>query len=258
MKNNQPGTILEIKDLDINLGGKEIIKNVSLDIEENEIVGIVGVSGAGKTSLLNAIIGYYPASKGKVNFRGGPGQDRVRITDNPNMFKMIFGFSAQEPSFYPELTIKENLGYFASLYNMPADLKKKSIEKALNLVELQSHSNIEAMHLSGGMKKRLDIACALVHNPRILILDEPTSDMDPILRIQIWELLENINRQGTTIIIASHFLSELEHFCDRMAFLHEGKLKFYGKTSVFKKKYSSTKEVQLTAAEGKHAIVLKK
>ena len=250
--------ILKINGLAINLGGTIIIEDVSLVVKEGEILGIVGVSGAGKTSLLNAIIGYYPVVAGSVLYNSLRKRSFVSILEKIDDFKGLFGFSAQNPSFYPELSVIENLEYFANLYNLPIDIKKQNIGRALKLVRLEEFTKIPAKNLSGGMKKRLDIACAIVHYPKILILDEPTSDMDPLLRVQIWGLIEDINKSGTTIIVASHFLSEVEHVCDRFAFLHKKRIEFIGTPSEFRNLNIKTKEVHITAKDGMYDLVLKR
>ncbi|NTV24569.1 MAG: ABC transporter ATP-binding protein, partial [Nanoarchaeota archaeon] len=134
------------------------------------------------------------------------------------------GFAAQTPSFYPTLTVSENLDYFSALYNMPRKARLSNISLLLELVELSGARNILAKNLSGGMQRRLDIACAIIHNPSILILDEPTSDLDPVLSKHIWFLLQKINRRGTTVIVASHHLSDMESVCSRIGILNSGKL----------------------------------
>ncbi|KHO46598.1 MAG: antibiotic transport system ATP-binding protein [archaeon GW2011_AR3] len=252
------GQLLKLENLSVELGGKKILQNINLNIREGEMLGIVGVSGAGKTTLLNAIIGYYPITSGRVMYGSKIAGKFVPGMENPESYKRLFGFSTQDPSFYPELTVSENLNYFAGLYNLGKSIKEQNIKKALELVELHDFVSMPGKNLSGGMKKRLDIACAIVHNPKILILDEPTADMDPILRVQMWDVMENINRRGTTIIVASHFLSELEHFCDRIVFLHTRKVAFFGTTSEFRQFHSKIKEIQIITRDGKYDAVLKK
>ena len=258
MDKQTANNILRIDNLTVRLGGKLIIENVNIDIKEGEMLGLVGVSGAGKTTLLNSIIGYYPVYKGDILYNSQRKKKFISVLDKFSNFKGLFGFSAQNPSFYPELSVVENLEYFASLYNLPEDLKAQNIDRALKLVKLHEHQDATAKNLSGGMKKRLDIACAIVHNPKILLLDEPTSDMDPLLRVQIWSLIEDINKSGTTIIVASHFLSEIEHVCDRIVFLHDKRVKFEGSPKHFRNLYSKIKEVHIATTDGKYNLILKK
>lgn len=252
------GDILRIQNLSIKLGGRIILDTINISIKEGEMIGIVGVSGAGKTTLLNSIIGFYELMKGNVFYNSPRAKKFVSIFDNLGNFKRLFGFSAQNPSFYPELSVIENLEYFANLYDLPDNIKKQNIRRALQLVQLEGFNDLQAKNLSGGMKKRLDIACAIVHNPKILILDEPTSDMDPLLRVQIWGLVEDINKSGTTIVVASHFLSEIEYLCDRIVFLHNKKVEFVGTPRYFRSLHFKTKEIHIATSDRKYELILKK
>lgn len=251
-------SILKINNLTVRLGGKTILDNISFNVKKGEMLGIVGVSGAGKTTLLNSIIGYYSVSKGTVLYNSPTRKKFIEILKYIDYFKGLFGFSAQNPSFYPELSVIENLEYFASLYDIPADIKKSNIIRALSLVKLEEHAEKISKNLSGGMQKRLDIACAIVHHPAILILDEPTSDMDPLLRVQIWSLIEEINRNGTTVIVASHFLSEVEHACDRMVFLQNKRIEFSGTPKEFRNLHAKVKEIHIATREGSYDLILRK
>lgn len=250
--------MLKVNELSVKLGGRIILENINISVKEGEILGIVGASGVGKTTLLNCIIGYYHLMKGAVLFKPTSAKKFIPVIENLANFKKLFGFSAQTPSFYPELSVMENLEYFASLYDMPANIKKKNISRALKLVQLENNVELSAKNLSGGMKKRLDIACAIVHNPPILILDEPTSDMDPLLRVHIWNLIEDINKNGTTIIVASHFLSEVENACDNIIFLRDKHVEYSGTPANFRKLYSEVKEIQITTKDGRYDLILKK
>lgn len=238
--------ILRVENLSVRFHQQVVLEHISFTVKEGEMVGLVGASGVGKTSLLNGIISYIPLVKGKVSLYSPKLRKMVEYTSKTKHLKQLYGVAAQRPSFYPELSALENLEYFASLYKLPLIIKKQNIKKAIALVQLEDHEHKPAKNLSGGMQKRLDIACAIVHNPPLLFLDEPTADVDPLLRHQIWQVLENINNNGTTIVVASHFLSEVESMCDSMVFLHEKKVAFFGKPEEFRKHYTSLKEIQLS------------
>ena len=157
-----------------------------------------------------------------------------------------FGFAAQEGSFYPKLTVKENLWYFGRMYNIKPKQLKEKIPKLLKLVNLQDANDVVAWKLSSGMQKRLDIACALIHDPKVLILDEPTEDLDPALRNEILNLLRKINREkDLTIIITSHLLNEMESFCKKVAILDRKKIIDSGNINDLKNKYSKYLELCL-------------
>jgi ABC-2 type transport system ATP-binding protein len=248
--------ILRVNKLSVKLGGKLILKDITLNVKNGEMLGIVGRSGVGKTTLLNSIIGYCPRSAGEVSYFSG--MDYASAFEKKDSFRRLFGFSAQNPSFYPELSVLNNLEYFASLYNIPKLTVHKNIMRALRLVQLEDHMLAYGKHLSGGMRKRLDIACAIVHAPKILILDEPTADMDPLLRIQMWNLMEDINHNGTTILVSSHFLSELEHTCDRIVLLNNKTIGYTGTPTEFRNRYSNVKEIHISTKDGKYDVILKK
>ncbi len=210
------------------------------------------MSGVGKTTLLQLIAGIITPDKGNVFFRP---EHLLKVEPSDPVFKSvyreklavrkIFGFAAQEPSFYPELTVRENLFYFGALYNLSKDIILTNIKTVLKLVGLEGEENTIGSNLSGGMQKRLDIACAIIHDPDILLLDEPTADLDPVLRDQMWELIKRINSNGTTVLVASHFLQEVEKYCDRLAIIHDKRVIGVGTVEEFKKKYSNYEEIHI-------------
>ena len=221
---------VELRNVTKELGRKLILNNVSFQVKKGEIFGIIGMSGSGKSTLLSHLIGYLEPSEGQIfyspnytQFSKGPALKEL----NKNIMeaKRIFGFSPQDPSFYPRLTVEENLFHFGILYHLKKQAVRERIDYLLKLTKLESHRKKLAEHLSGGMQRRLSLACSLIHKPEVLILDEPTSDLDPILREEMWGLIKTINQQeGTTIIIASHLLEELEKYSDKVAIFHEGQI----------------------------------
>jgi ABC-2 type transport system ATP-binding protein len=256
--------IIKIQSLTKRFKKKKIIKNISLDICEGEIFGLIGASGSGKTTLLKNLIGYLSPEEGDVKFRYDYFVKKKNNTGKPlyasvfkqqRLSKNLFGFASQEPSFYPKLTIKENLRYFGSLYNMQKKALESNIEILLSLMDLKHAENTLAGNLSGGMERRLDIACALIHDPEVLILDEPTSDLDPLLRDHIWSLVQKINRKGTTIILASHHLSEVENFCSRIAIIKDGKIIDVASPARLKTKYAESQEIRIQSYPGNYANI---
>jgi ABC-2 type transport system ATP-binding protein len=190
-------------------------------------------------------MGFFPISKGEIAFRRdseGSALNFLSLEKDPSLKQMI-GFSTQEPSFYDKLTINENLEYFAKLYNIPDQFIKQRIAKIIELVELTGEENTLAGELSGGMKKRLDIACSLINDPKILILDEPTADLDPLLRQHIWKLLKKINSLGKTIIVSSHFLEEMDVLCHRIGIIYNKTIAHIGTADDLRKNYSYDKEI---------------
>jgi ABC-2 type transport system ATP-binding protein len=236
-----------------------VLDNIDIDVEGGEILGLIGASGSGKTTLLNIMIGFLKPEAGEVTFRSEHLLDTdseskgfksvYKETDN---LKKIIGMAAQVPSFYNTLTVLENLQYFGALYSLSPEVMKSNITTLINLMDLQGSENKLAKNLSGGMQRRLDMACAMIHDPKILILDEPTADLDPLLRNHIWRLVRKINKRGTTIILASHHLSELETLCSRIAILKEGKLLAIGTPNEIKQRFSQNEEIHLETFPGNY------
>ncbi|MBW3015205.1 ABC transporter ATP-binding protein [Candidatus Woesearchaeota archaeon] len=256
--------VLEIKNLRKQFKKNVVLNNINIDISRGEIFGIIGMSGSGKTTLLNCMVGYTLPEEGEVLFQASNIIDRDSKTNHKPITKNIlrlrksFGFAPQLPSFYLELTSEENLYYFASLYGIPRDIRKTNVEHLLKLTGLEKARDTLAGALSGGMKKRLGIACALVHKPEVLILDEPTADLDPILGEQIWKLIRKINDQGTTVIIASHFIEEIESLCDRIGVLHGGTMLSIGSPLKLRDIYTKNDEIHLEVVSGNYSSIIKK
>ncbi|MBN2459270.1 ABC transporter ATP-binding protein [Candidatus Woesearchaeota archaeon] len=258
--------ILKVQRLTKRFCKKTILRDISLDIIEGEIFGIVGSSGSGKTTLLKTIVGYLAPEQGDVKFRydyyvkkkdkdGKPLY--ASVYRQQQMARSTFGFASQEPSIYPKLTVKENLKYFGSLYKLKKKALESNIDILLALMDLKGSQKTLAGELSGGMERRLDIACALIHDPEILILDEPTSDLDPLLRDHIWSLVQKINKKGTTIIMASHHLSEVENFCSRIAIIKDGRIVDVASPARLKTKYAESQQIKIQSYPGSYANIVK-
>ena len=205
---------IELRDVKKKFGKHLILDGVNLKVDKDEIIGIIGSSGSGKSTLLKVLIGFYLPTSGKIYFQG------KNIYKDMKEVKKTFGFATEDNSFYGSLTVKENLCYFGSLYNVPSRLIKRRADELTKLVGLDEAENTLGENLSIGMQRRLDIICALIHNPKVLILDEPTEDLDPILRKQLIGVIQKIRRNGTTVILTSHLLHEVGDICDRIAILH--------------------------------------
>lgn len=205
-----------------------VLQNVSMVIEDGDILGIIGRSGGGKTTLLNLITGFIEPTEGEVLYHSKAFNEKRDLNDNLNKIKKFFGFTPQHNSFYHKLTVRENLWHFGKLYDIDKDTLNNNISNLLNFTQLIDHQDKLADQLSGGMQKRLDISCSLVHKPKILVLDEPTADLDPILQKEILYMLKEVNKQGVTIVVASHQLDSIEQICNKVAIVHGGTIKSYG------------------------------
>lgn len=256
--------IFKIQNVVKSFGNHIILDGVSFDIRKGEIFGLIGASGSGKTTLLNIIIGAVRPDQGDVLFRFEHLLDFQKAMAFRSVFKKqaavkkIYGFASQMPSFYSNLTLKENLEYFGSLYDLSYDALRTNIETLLNLMDLKNYDDLLAKNLSGGMERRLDIACSLIHDPAVLVLDEPTADLDPVLRDHIWTLVRKINKKGTTIILASHHLSEMENLCSRIAILKDKKILDVASPDSIKNKYSKIQEIHIECYPGNYSKIIPK
>jgi len=219
----------------------KILKNVNLTIQQGEILGIIGQSGSGKTTLLNLIAGFIEPTEGNVEYFSKINHQPKEMHKNLHKIKKHIGFTPQHASFYPKLTVKENLLHFGRLYGLKKNLLIDNANNLLKFTNLHGHQNKLAEHLSGGMQKRLDLSCSLIHKPKLLILDEPTADLDHITQGEILELIQEVNKQGVTVVIASHHLNNLERICDKIAIIHKGELKSFGAVEEVRKPYLKNK-----------------
>lgn len=241
-------------------GAREVLSNVTFDVKRGEILGLIGASGAGKTTLLHLLVGFIPTSAGEVIVRvhTQKGIKEYDVLEQPLVIARYYGFASQHPSFYEKLTVIENLRYFGEMYDLAPETIEKNADQLLQFMHLKSSSHLLAAHLSGGMKRRLDIACALIHNPPVLILDEPTADLDPVLRNHIWDVLKQINSKGTTVILSSHHLNDLDALCSRIAIIKDGQLVDINTPEKLKTKYSGTQEIMVETFPGNYDEIIPK
>ena len=253
-------TVFLIRDVSKHYASREILAGLTFDIKKGEILGIIGASGAGKTTFLHMLVGFVPSTAGDILFHAYTprGVIEYNVLEHQSLVNKSYGFASQYPSFYEKLTVIENLHYFGTMYGLSHDALVRNTEILLKLMELKASAHLLAEHLSGGMKRRLDIACALIHNPPVLILDEPTADLDPVLRSHIWEVVKRINARGTTVILSSHHLNELDTLCNRIAILKDGKLVDIDSPDKLKSKYSRTQELMIETFPGNYDEVMKR
>ncbi|MBW2992574.1 ABC transporter ATP-binding protein [Candidatus Woesearchaeota archaeon] len=247
--------VIEFKGIRKEFKNKVVLDNVNLSIRKGEIFGIIGLSGSGKTTLFNTLIGFLEPEEGEITYFEEGIQEQIK--KDSKIVKTEFGFATQDPSFYPKLTAEENLDHFGALYKIKKKVREEYIDYLLKLVSLREARDTISSSLSGGMQKRLTIACALIHNPKVLILDEPTADLDPYLRNKTWDVIRNIKKQGTTVILSSHFLDEVDLLCDRIAILHNGVILEIGTPDELKDKYSKNEEIELETEPGDYDRIQK-
>jgi len=194
---------------------KAVLKEVSIQVQKAEIYGFLGPSGAGKTTLVKIIAGIEEATNGTVNVFG-EAMPKLHLMQR-------MGYMTQSDALYEEMSALENLDFFASIYGLKGAKKKQRINEVMELVGLSEDIRKIVANYSGGMKRRLSLATALLHEPELVLLDEPTVGIDPVLRNTIWIELERLSKQGKTIIVTTHVMDEAER-CHRLAMLRDGKL----------------------------------
>jgi len=215
--------MLNINNVSKNFGSLAALSGVSLSIQKGEFFGLLGPNGAGKSTLMNILVGYLAADSGTVKLNN----DEITF-ENLETRKLI-GYVPQDISLYLELTAMQNLKIFGGLYGLhPAELKSR-MEQVLELVQLSDRKNEPVKNFSGGMKRRLNLAASLLHNPELILCDEPTVGVDPQSRNAIFDMLQQLSSEGKTIIYTTHYMEEAERLCSRLAIIDNGKIIAQGK-----------------------------
>ena len=228
---------IEIKGVSKKFGKDVVLQDVNLTIEQGDIFGIIGKSGSGKTTLLNLISGFLDPSQGAVSYVSSVDQSEKDLHDHFKRIKRHIGFTPQHSAVYPKLTILENLYHFGSMYGLKKETLQRNAENLLHFTNLFQHKNKISEQLSGGMLKRLDIACSLMHKPKLLFLDEPTANLDPIMERDIINLIKAVNEQGITVVVASHHLESIERVSSKFAIIEKGVVQSYGDMDAVRKPY---------------------
>ncbi len=209
---------LEIKNLYKSYGDFEALKNINLTIKKGDFFGFLGRNGAGKTTTIHTICGINKFDAGSIEVCGHD------VIHDERAAKTSIGLSSQEYNVDMFMPLKKILWNMGGLYGVPAKTRKVRIEELLTIFNLKEHQNKTFRHLSGGMKRRAILARAMIHDPELLILDEPTAGLDIELRHELWEYLLKINKMGKTILLTSHYLEEVEILCETIAIIHLGKM----------------------------------
>ncbi|HSX06848.1 MAG TPA: ABC transporter ATP-binding protein [Candidatus Saccharimonadia bacterium] len=208
--------IISVRDLSVVLGGRfQALKRVSFELEKGKITGFIGPSGAGKTTLIRVIVGRQRVRSGQVTVLGfTPGSKELRSQ---------ISYMTQEISVYSDLTVHENLLYFARMCGLKGRQALEACRQVLSQVAMTEKSGVLVMNLSGGQKQRVSLAIALLGDPELLVLDEPTVGLDPVLREQLWKLFRELAANGTTIIVSSHVMDEAER-CEDLLLIRDGQI----------------------------------
>ncbi|MGE5520368.1 MAG: ABC transporter ATP-binding protein [Candidatus Dadabacteria bacterium] len=205
--------IISVNDLVKNYGSFEAVKGISFEVFEGEIFGLLGPNGAGKSTTLEIIETLRPKTRGNILV------NNFNLDKDPEEIKKIIGVQLQTSGYYPNLNLLELIDLFGGLYNRKVDAMQ-----LLQMVNLKDKARSKVKELSGGQKQRFSIATTLINNPKIIFLDEPTTGLDPQARRNLWDLVLDIRKNGTTVIITTHYMDEAEYLCDRVAIVDHGKI----------------------------------
>ncbi len=211
-------SIVEVKNLVKIFDTNKAVDGVSFSVEEGEVFGLLGPNGAGKSTLIGVISTLLSPTSGDVVIDGH------RVTKEPMAVKKVIGVVPQEIALYPTLTARENLDFWGKMYGLPSSEIKKRTDAVLEIVGLSDRAGDRIDTYSGGMKRRINIAAGLLHNPKVLFMDEPTVGIDPQSRNHILETVKHLNNEGLTVIYTSHYMEEVEFLCDRIAIIDHGKV----------------------------------
>jgi ABC-2 type transport system ATP-binding protein len=221
--------IIEVQDLVKHYGKVTAVDGVSFGVEEGEIFGLLGPNGAGKTTLMEILCGLRRFDRGKVTVGG------LDLVKDSYKIRAIIGFCPQETLLYDLLSVRENLAFSASLYSMSSKKFKERVDFSTKVLGVGEFLNRKVQQLSGGMKRRANLAASIIHDPPIVILDEPTVGFDPTIKREFWELIRELKVSGKTVFLSSHDMYEADELCDRVAIMEKGKIAALDKPHILKK-----------------------
>jgi ABC-2 type transport system ATP-binding protein len=214
-----PGIAIAVENIVKRYGDFEAVSGVSFNVADGQIFGLLGPNGAGKSTLIRMMTTLIPVTSGRAIIAG------YDVSCEPDAVRRLIGVIPQALTSDMDLTVEENLSIYAKLYSVPKELREKNIAELLEAVDLTKWRGAQTKTLSGGMRRRLEIARGLIHNPRIFFLDEPTTGLDPVSRVAVWEMLNNLrDRRHLTMLITTHYMEEADRLCDRIAIVDHGKL----------------------------------
>jgi ABC-2 type transport system ATP-binding protein len=238
-----------VRDLTRRFGGFVAVDRVGFTVRTGEIFGFLGSNGAGKSTTIRMLCGLLKPTSGTIVVGG------VDVTRDPEAVKRGIGYMSQKFSLYELLTVDQNIRFFGGLYGLAGQRLESRRRFVLEMAGLVGREDTLARDLAGGWKQRLALGCAILHEPRIVFLDEPTGGVDPLSRRQFWRLIDELSRSGVTILVTTHYLDEAEH-CHRIAIMHAGRLAALGTTSELKRVFDGRSIVEVRAPHPVRAMRL--
>jgi ABC-2 type transport system ATP-binding protein len=233
---------IEVRDLTRRFGAFTAVDRLSFDVEPGEIFGFLGANGAGKSTTIRMLCGLLRPSSGTALIDG------IDVSRDPEAVKRRIGYMSQRFSLYEPLTIDQNIRFFGGIYGLRGRQFEERRQFVLDMAGLKGREHTRTRDLAGGWRQRLALGCAILHQPRIVFLDEPTGGVDPLSRRQFWNLIDTLSRDGTTVLVTTHYLDEAEH-CHRLAIIHAGRLAALGSAAALKERFASRPIVEIQTAE---------
>jgi ABC-2 type transport system ATP-binding protein len=230
MISSENGKAVVVKELERRFGTFIAVNRVSFEVSRGEIFGFLGPNGAGKSTTIRMLCGILAPSGGTGTVAG------FDVRTEPEKIKAHIGYMSQKFSLYEDLTVEENIDFYSGIYRIPPEKKRERKEWVIDMAGLKEHRHSQTAILSGGWKQRLALGCAIVHEPLIIFLDEPTSGVDPISRRQFWTLIYELSGKGVTIFVTTHYMDEAE-YCDRIGLIYRGELTALGTPEVLKTQF---------------------
>ncbi|MDO5649423.1 MAG: ABC transporter ATP-binding protein [Gallicola sp.] len=233
--------IVEIKDLVKRYGDLLAVDHLDLDIKDGEIYGLLGPNGSGKTTVINCLLSLLKYEQGEISIFG------KEMKADAYDIKSQIGVVMQNPAVYEELTVRENINYFSSLYISDNKKRKDAVDWAIDFVQLKEFEKYHPSKLSGGLLRRLNLACGIAHKPKLIILDEPTVAVDPQSRNRILEGIKDLRDNGSTVLYTTHYMEEVEAICDKISIMDKGKILVTGSSQEIKDLSQHGEVISITA-----------
>ena len=237
---------VETRDLTRRFGKRVAVDHLNLHVRAGELYGFLGPNGAGKSTTLRMLCGILEPTEGGGTVLG------IDLTRDPERIKSVIGYMSQKFSLYDDLTVTENLTFYSRVYEVPGAQRAGRMARMVQVADLAGRESQLAGTLSGGFRQRLALACALVHAPRLIFLDEPTAGVDPVSRRNFWGLIRRLADQGTTIVVTTHYMDEAE-LCDSLGFIYQGKLIAQGSPAVIKSETFRRPVIEVEVADLRRA-----
>jgi ABC-2 type transport system ATP-binding protein len=243
----QSDVVVSIRNLVKRFGKFYAVNGISLDVNRGEVFGFLGPNGAGKSTTIRMLCGILPPTSGEGKVAG------YDVFREPEKIKNHIGYMSQKFSLYEDLTVEENIDFYSGIYKIPAEKKQSRKDWVLSMAGLEEHRNSKTGSLSAGWKQRLSLGCAILHEPPVVFLDEPTSGVDPLSRRKFWELIYEMSEKGITIFVTTHYMEEAE-YCDRLALIYRGELTAVGTPQELKKKLMKDQVVEMKTPDPQDLI----